>query len=67
MLSSAGLVPVSQAISGAIGAWTLTLLFVAAGGLIVMMTSWTAFHPALLAFSQSLSGETEPAGTIASV
>lgn len=57
MLSSAGLVPVSQAISGAVGAWNLTLLFVAAGGLIVLMTSWTAFQPALVTFSESLSSE----------
>ncbi len=57
MLSSAGLVPVSQALSGAVGAWNLTLLFVAAGGLIVLMTSWTAWQPALVTFSESLSGE----------
>jgi MFS family permease len=56
-LSSAGLVPVSQAISGAVGAWNLTLLFVSAGGLIVLVTSWTAFQPALLTFSESLSGK----------
>lgn len=57
MLSSAGLVPVSQAISGAVGAWNLTLLFVTAGALIVLMTSWAAFQPALVTFSESLSGE----------
>jgi MFS family permease len=55
MLSSAGLVPVSQAISGAVGAWNLTLLFVSAGGLIVLVAIWTAFQPALVAFSESLS------------
>ena len=55
MLSSAGLVPVSQAISGAIGAWNLTLLFVLAGGLIVLMTGWTACQPALVTFSDSLA------------
>lgn len=57
MLSSAGLVPVSQAVSGAICAWNLTLLFVSAGGLIVLVTVWTAFQPALLTFSESLSAE----------
>ena len=31
MLASAGLVPVSQAISGAVGTWNLTLLFLLAG------------------------------------
>lgn len=55
MLSSIGLVPVSQAISGAVSTWNLTLLFVSAGGLIVLMTTWTAFQPALATFSESLS------------
>lgn len=57
MLASIGLVPVSQAISGAVSAWNLTLLFVAAGGLIVLMTIWTTFQPALATFSDSLSGK----------
>jgi MFS family permease len=55
MLSSAGLVPVSQSISGAVGAWNLTFLFVSAGGLIVLVAIWTAFQPALVTFSESLS------------
>ncbi len=57
MLSSAGLVPVSQAISGVVGAWNLTLLFVLAGGLIVLFTGWTALQPALATFSESLSAQ----------
>ena len=55
MLSSAGLVPISQAISGAVITWNLILLFVLAGGLIVLVTVWTAFQPALVTFSESLS------------
>ncbi len=55
MLSSIGLVPVSQVISGAIGAWNLTFLFVSAGGVIVLVTIWTAFQPAMVTFSESLS------------
>jgi MFS family permease len=55
MLSSAGLVPVSQAISGAVITWNLILLFVLAGGSIVLVTIWTAFQPALVTFSESLS------------
>jgi MFS family permease len=55
MLSSAGLVPVSQAISGAVITWNLILLFVLAGGLIVLVTIWTAFQPALVTFSEGLS------------
>jgi len=54
-LSSIGLVPVSQAISGAISTWNLTLLFVLAGSLIVLMTTWTAVQPGLVTFSQSLA------------
>ena len=55
MLASAGLIPISQAIAGAVITWNLTLLFIAAGGLIVLMTVWTAVQPALVTFSESLS------------
>jgi MFS family permease len=55
MLSSAGLVPVSQALSGAISSWNLTVLFVSAGALILLITSWTSLQPALVNFSESLS------------
>ena len=55
MLASAGLVPVSQAIAGAVSTWNLTLLFMAAGGLIVVVSGWVAFQPALVTFSESLS------------
>ncbi len=53
-LSSIGLLPVSQAISGAVGTQNLTLLFVLAGSLILLMTGWTAVQPGLVTFSQSL-------------
>ena len=55
MLASAGLIPVSQAISGAVSARNLTLLLVSAGGLIVTVSIWTTFQPALVTFSESLS------------
>jgi MFS family permease len=55
MLASAGLVPVSQAISGAVGTWNLTLLFVLAGSLIALVTVWTSLQPALVTFSESLT------------
>jgi len=54
-LSSIGLVPISQAISGAVSTWNLTLLFVSAGSLIILMTSWTSIQPGLIAFSRGLS------------
>jgi len=58
MLSSIGLVPVSEAISGSISASNLTLLFFSAGVLIVLVTIWTAFQPALVVFSENLSAKT---------
>ncbi len=54
MLSSAGLVPVSQAISGMVIHWNLALLFVLAGGLIVLVTFWASFQPALNDFSDNV-------------
>jgi MFS family permease len=55
-LASAGLVPISQAIAGTLGAWNLTVLFVLAGGLIGVVTVWTALQPGLVTFSESLAG-----------
>ncbi len=57
MFGSNGLIPVSQAIAGAVSKWNLTLLFVAAGILIVLVSSWTVFQPALKTFSENLTGE----------
>ena len=54
MLAGTGLVPISQALSGVIVAWNLSALFVLAGGLIVLVTFWTAFQPALGTFSEDL-------------
>jgi MFS family permease len=53
-LSSIGLLPISQALSGAISTWDLTLLFVFAGSSILLMAGWTAVQPGLVTFSQSL-------------
>jgi MFS family permease len=55
MLSSTGLVPISQAISGAVITLNLTLLFVLAGGLIVLVAFWASFQPGLATFSKSLA------------
>ncbi len=55
MLASAGLVPVSQAISGAVSTWNLTMLFVGAGGLLLIVALVTAVQPALMIFSESIS------------
>ena len=53
-LSSIGLLPISQALSGAVSTWNLTLLFVVAGCSILLMAGWTAVQPGLVTFSQSL-------------
>jgi MFS family permease len=53
-LSSIGLLPISQALSGAVSTWSLTWLFVCAGCSILLMAGWTAVQPGLVTFSQSL-------------
>ncbi|HMD88503.1 MAG TPA: MFS transporter [Anaerolineaceae bacterium] len=55
MFSSTGLVPISQAISGAVCKWNLTLLFVLAGILTLLVILWAAFQPGLKVFSESLT------------
>jgi MFS family permease len=60
MLSNTGLVPVSQAVSGAVSKWSLTMLFVGAGVLILLITLWTAPQSELKTFSASIaSGKPE--------
>jgi MFS family permease len=60
MLSGTGLVPISQAISGAVIKWSLTSLFVSSGVLVLMVSIVSAFHPGLKAFSESLTAGTQP-------
>ena len=60
MLSSIGLVPVSQAISGAVIKWSLTTLFTSAGVLVLIVTAFAALHPGLKIFSDSLTAEVQP-------
>ena len=54
MLASSGLVPISQALSGLVITWNLSLLFVLSGGLIVLVACWTALQPALRTFSENV-------------
>ena len=50
----------SQAISGAVSKWSLTMLFVGAGVLILLVTLWAAPQPGLKTFSDSMaSGKPE--------
>lgn len=57
LLAGTGLVPISQALSGAIIKWRLETLFVAAGSLIVLVAIWVARQPGLHVFSAGLSAE----------
>lgn len=52
--SSTGLVPISQAVSGAVSKWNLTFLFLGAGGMVLLVTLWMVFNPDLKIFSASL-------------
>jgi MFS family permease len=54
MLSSTGLVPISQAISGALSKWSLTSLFTGGGVAILIVTIWAALQPDLKTFSDSM-------------
>ncbi len=51
---SVGLVPISQAVSGAVSKLDLNLLFLAAGGLTLLVAAWTAFQPALRSLSENM-------------
>jgi hypothetical protein len=55
MFSNTGLVPISQALSGAVIKWNLGALFASAGALILLVTLWMALQPDLRAFSESLA------------
>ncbi len=55
MFSSTGLAPISQAISGILSKWSLTMLFAIPGALILLLTIWMASHPDLKGFSESLA------------
>lgn len=57
MLAGSGLVPISQAISGALIRWNLEALFVSAGILIVLVSLWAAMQPGLKIFGEGLAAE----------
>ena len=63
MFSNVGLVPVSQAISGAVSKWSLTVLFASAGALVLLVAVWTAFQPGIKTFSENLTGTGHSAHT----
>lgn len=55
MLSSVGLVPISQALAGMIGAWNLTVLFALAGGLTMVVALWATLQPGLVVLSDGMA------------
>ncbi len=57
LLAGNGLVPISQALSGALIKWSLETLFVSAGVLIVLVSLWAAMQPELKLFSEGLAVE----------
>ena len=60
MFANSGLVPLSQALSGTAAKWDLTLMFVIAGSLSLLVALWATTRPELTLFTTSLAG-TEPA------
>jgi MFS family permease len=54
MLAGMGLVPISQALAGAITRWSLTALFVTAGGLILLTALWSFLRPELHSLSREM-------------
>jgi MFS family permease len=55
LLAGNGLVPISQALSGALIKWSLETLFVSAGMLVVLVSLWAAMQPELKAFGEGLA------------
>jgi MFS family permease len=53
-LASMGLVPLSQALAGAISRWSLTALFAVSGGLILLTAIWSSLQPELRALSEEM-------------
>jgi MFS family permease len=54
MLSNLGLTPISQTVAGLVSKWTLTGLFLATGGLIVLVDLWMITQPALQTITHSV-------------
>jgi MFS family permease len=57
MLANMGLVPLSQALSGAVSRWNLTGLFVLSGVLLMLTAVWAARQPALKSLSHEMVGD----------
>ena len=60
MLANTGLVPLSQALSGALGKWDLDTMFLSAGSLSLLVTLWAITRHELTLFSNSLAAGPAP-------
>lgn len=60
LFANTGLVPLSQAISGAVGRWDLNILLLAAGGLTGLVSLWAMTRPELLRFAADLARKGAP-------
>jgi MFS family permease len=60
MFSNTGLVPISQAISGAVSKWNLDVLFISAGILVLLVSLLMAVQPEFKVFSESLTTKLQP-------
>ena len=60
MLSSTGLLPISQALSGLIAKWSISGLFVVAGLAGMALTLWVALQPGLRNLSRVVARDIDP-------
>jgi MFS family permease len=61
MVASYGLLPLSQALAGALSKWSLNMLFVLSGAAMILLAAWSAFQPELRAAGEILLAA-QPAG-----
>jgi MFS family permease len=61
MMASYGLMPLSQALAGALSKWNLNLMFILSGAMMVLLAVWSAFQPELRAVGETLFAA-KPAG-----
>jgi len=53
-LATLGLMPLSQALSGVISKWSLTILFVVSGSLLLLTAFWTLLRPELKSLGEEM-------------
>jgi MFS family permease len=61
MVASYGLMPLSQALAGALSKWSLDMLFILSGAAMVLLAAWSALQPELHAVGEIMF-TSQPAG-----